>query len=197
MKRRRFWGGLLLLVGLLGCLAYLTFVEKAFTITTITCTINQQPCPSQLNEQLTTALKGKPLFLTDFKRELAESSFHITEYTKRVPGHLFLAIEPYAELTVSAATTTNDPEQALTAIKQVFTEADLAFDTIETRPEQQLAVVILGKEQALLRLDHAEEDSQKVVLIKKHLRLAEIDTGIVEIDARYQMPVLRTTKSSF
>lgn len=199
MKKGSFFLGCGLVIGLIVTLGWLVVRVKAFTVTELTCTEADQPCPAPIADKLQTRLVGQSIFITDFELVLVDSEFRVAHFTKHLPGKLQVVVEQnQLEMVTSSQTATvdADPVKITATVTKLFADASLPVENIEVKPASDVVIVQLEKERALLRASQAELDAHKVILIKKHLRLSEIDTGIVEIDARYQMPVLRTSMSA-
>lgn len=199
MRKLSFVLGSILLLTLFSILIWASTQAKAFTITQVSCVANQADCSDQLSELVTQDLLGKSLFITDFKTQGTTPKYEVLAFTKQLPGQIKVEVRPTTSLILKdgTLTATSNPEQVIAAITSLFDQAQISVQKVAIFPDHKVVVVKLEKEQALLGLDQPERDAQKVILIKKHLRLAEIDTSIAEIDARYQLPVLRTQLSEF
>lgn len=197
MKKLPFLLGITLLICLASSIGWLFFGQQIFIIKTVECKIKDEPCSNEVLTKIQTELIGKSLFISDFKTAVPNLDVTITRASKKIPSQLHLQVEAKNNsiTTTSATPTAIDIEKIQVEIATLLKEAEITYKSIELQPNAGVGIVLFDNEQALLRLEHAELDTKKIITIKKHLRLAEIDTGIVEIDARYQMPVLRTTKS--
>jgi hypothetical protein len=196
IKHPAFYLGLLLLLASGVAIGWMLFQTKPFTISTIECYRESQSCSATVTEDLNQTLLGKSLLITDFDLVLPNRTYQVTAFRKYLPGKLMVEVSPADYLTdINLAFQTD--EELITHINERLAQAQLSVQNSIIKRDIGVVIVQLEKEQALLTVDQAEQDINKVVLIKKHLQLAEIDTAIIEIDARYQMPVLRTTKTNF
>lgn len=195
MKKLAVVIGFVLLIALIAGIGWLLVTTKALAITTVTCKVESTVCPPRVAEYVEQQLLGKPLTITDFSLAMPTSEYQVIDFEKKLPGNLLVLVKPSNPHQVVGNVETDDQQALTDSIAETLNAQDIAYSGIEVKTDQAMVVVYLPPGQALLSLEHLNQDLAKLILVQKHLKLAEIDTAIVEIDLRYQMPVLRTTKS--
>lgn len=195
MKKITLAIGCVLLITLLIGSGWLVISSKALAITTIECRLGDGNCPPRVAESIEQQLLGKPITITDFATVLSASEYQVIDFKKKLPSHLSVVVEPTDPRQVIGNIITSDHQTVTDSIAETLTAQGVTYTGIEVRNDQELVIIYLPAHQALLSLRNINQDLTTLLLIQKHLSLAEIDNAIVEIDVRYQMPVLRTVKS--
>jgi hypothetical protein len=194
MKVLSFFAGLVLLLLCVITGGWLLTTTNFFSITNVSCTTNKEQCPPETQQQLENMLLTKSLFLTDFNRELQPTNFTIHSFSKKIPG--MLAVEVSAKSSNKPNTTLDTP-QVKALVTDTFENMSLPINKIIISEPENYVVITIEDLQIIVSFDTVETDLEKAVVILTNLDLNTIDLDISEIDTRYKLPVLRTTKTRF
>ena len=187
---------------LLGSLALLTgwyiLRSNILLITNIECSILNEKCSTQLTEQINKQLLGKPLFITDFSQVLSIPNVEVTQFSKHVPGKLYLQLETkQTQQGGGSFIQTSTVEDTVEFVTKYFADQEIEVTNVQVFQDENLVVATNGNRQILLSIKNLESDLTKTTLVLQNLDLDSIDLAIIEVDARYKLPVLRTSKSQF
>lgn len=198
MKVLSFIFGLLTITLMIGGIVTLPLFTPFLSILNVDCISNNQECPPDLQESLQYTLLNKSFFITDFDKEINIPTISVVSFSKKIPGTVILEVEEKSLGQNSFSEETNlSKEQIEKEVMKHFENQFSNTDQIQVIDNQNTVVINLEDIQILTRISNLKTDLQKASLILEHLDLDTIDLDITEIDTRYKLPVLRTTKSTF
>lgn len=176
--------------------------KNILVVKKIHCQENEQTC-SQATLDKIAHFYNKSIFFTNFDQDLEQFSDYYLE--KRLPNELsvnlsnvqsqYYGVDENNKFVITKDDQL-DKETNLIAnnIHNQLQKQEIIFQSIELK-NGVLIIELQEGMRALIDSNQITLGVTKLKIIQSNLSLKEIDTGIIEIDARYKMPVLKTKLS--
>jgi hypothetical protein len=174
---------------------------KWLIINQVECKFQTHDCPEEITSELNNLI-GKPLFFTKVSDFLPLQTVDLIATSRQLPDKLLVTVNArqagyFADIgDIVDIDPDLDLDKKEVAIQKILTQNKIPVTATEHSPNQSIIIVTLENDvRILLPLDKVSEKTTAVILILTNLDLASVDKQIVEIDVRYNLPVLRTSYS--